>query len=107
MNEILAWLLEQVAEDERVATAAKNDLDAAPWWTYEHAASWDPARVLAECDAKRRIISLFTLPVGDTNLTDRETKARVLLDEHFPHPALLLLALPYSDRPGYRQEWLP
>lgn len=51
------------------------------------------ARVLAECDAKRRIVELyqFAPPASDP----------------FMDQVILLLALPYADRPGYREEWKP
>jgi len=54
----------------------------------------DPARVLAECESKRRIV---------------ETARR---EEYFSggrsglgRSLLLALALPYADRPGFREEW--
>ena len=62
-----------------------------------HIARWDPARVLAEVEAKRRILSSYTLfatddpPVG--------TYASGLRD------AITLLAQPYADRPGFPEEW--
>lgn len=56
---------------------------------------WDPKRELAEIDAKRRIIDelLIGVPDGDPDGWVRDI-AR-------------LLALPYADRPGYREEWRP
>jgi hypothetical protein len=58
----------------------------------EHIARHDPARVLAEVDAKRRILDGHAMethwcPMGDG--------------------ILRVLALPYADRPGYRNEWKP
>jgi hypothetical protein len=55
------------------------DTDVAP-----HIARWDPARVLAECDAKRRIVT----ECGWVTV-------------------MALLALPYADHEDYRQEWKP
>lgn len=55
----------------------------------EHIANWDPARVLAEVAAKRRVIE-WLHPV------DRTGMASILLRT---------LALPYADCPGYRDEW--
>lgn len=56
-----------------------------------HMARWDPARVLAECEAKRAIIAWNTMmyPMLPTTTI------------------LAALALPYADRPGYRDEWRP
>jgi hypothetical protein len=54
----------------------------------------DERRVLAECEAKRRIVALCTaiaLPVGG---------AAYLRDD-----ILRVLALPYADHPDYREEW--
>jgi hypothetical protein len=61
--------------------------------TAEHIARHDPARVLAECDAKRRII----------------TTIQRWLDTGYPtlDHVLFALALPYADHPDYRSEWRP
>jgi hypothetical protein len=61
-----------------------------------HIARHDPARVLAEVVAKRRILDLFTPPVSEWG---SETLRLYGLAQ--------LLALPYADRPGYREEWRP
>jgi hypothetical protein len=65
-----------------------------------HVARWDPARVLAECEAKRRIVKLCA---------DIEGKAVEgnwwNLQEH--EAILAALALPYADHPDYREEWRP
>lgn len=75
-----------------------------------HIARHDPARVFAECEAKRRIVALHR----------PERYADV--DEHFcttcragafertvdwPCPTLRALALPYADHPDYQEEWRP
>ncbi len=59
-------------------------------------ARWDPARVLAECDAKRRIVERWQLGEGDP-------------EDHHPVPdeVLRLLALPYADHESYQPEWRP
>jgi hypothetical protein len=53
-----------------------------------------PARVLREIDAKRQIVERYAWlrEHGDTGGTAW---------------VLPLLALPYADRPGYREEWRP
>ena len=68
--------------------------------TVDHIVDWDPARVLAECDTKRRIIELHA-PVH------RRTDIGCLTcsDLRDPCETLRLLALPYVARPGYREEW--
>ncbi|TKJ25233.1 DUF6221 family protein [Blastococcus sp. CCUG 61487] len=66
-----------------------------------HVLAWDPARVLAECDAKRLIVDQF-----------RHHEAGVLIVRGDPinyRSALLFalraLALPYADHPDYQEEW--
>lgn len=66
----------QAADDEAVA---------------RHIAEWDPARVLREIDAKRRILDTLHEEGGDRMFAD----------------VFRLLALPYADRPGYRKERRP
>lgn len=70
--------------------------DAAPWSlargstpAMAHVARWDPARVLAECEAKRRIVELNVYAYDDP-----------------PYRyCLRLLALPYADHPDYQESW--
>jgi hypothetical protein len=86
----------------------------------EHIVTHDPARVLREIDAKRQLLVLhrsvtrtdFTSPTGepagplevchecDANTTDPDWPDS-------PCRTLRYLALPYADRPGYREEWRP
>ena len=54
-----------------------------------HIARWDPERVVAECDAKRRIIQ-------------RAAASAEHMDD-----TLRLLGLPYADHRDYRAEWRP
>jgi hypothetical protein len=63
--------------------------------TAEHIARHDPARVLREVEAKRRLIQWCVWMVGDFRGSD------VWKD------VLPLLALPYADHPDYRDEWRP
>ena len=98
MTDLSDFLLARVAEDEDVARAASNYQE--PWAVYLstylpgfgemrfQALRWSPARVLAECEAKRRIVETFVMwQYGDTILS--------------------YLATPYSDHPDYREEWKP
>jgi hypothetical protein len=59
----------------------------------QHIARWDPARVLAECEVKRRIVER----VSDVAWATYSVRDVVLE----------LLALPYADHPDYRSEWTP
>ena len=56
----------------------------------EHIAAWNPARVIAECRAKRRVV-----------------EAREGVDAATHDLVLRTLALPYADHPEYREEWRP
>lgn len=59
------------------------------------------SRVLAECDAKRRIVGLHT---------DQHDDAGDPLSYDYPYvgcTTLRLLALPYANHGAYRQEWRP
>lgn len=57
-----------------------------------HIARHDPARILAECAAKRQIVEYCSDQLGD---------------EYERIPVLELLAQPYADHPEYRPEWRP
>jgi hypothetical protein len=68
-----------------------------------HLARHDPARVLAEVEAKRRILDLageWQAAAGPG--ADFARQAAVVLDR-----TLRLLALPYADHPDYDPEWRP
>ena len=119
------FLLARIAEDKRVAMDAAGD-DGQGRWTAdavrdgpagphsaEHVARHDPARVLAECAAKRRIVQacrdarpemtfLGTRPPG---MADFPIAAHG--QHQFAAVILALLALPYADHPFYRPEWRP
>ena len=62
-------------------------------------ARWDPARVLAECEAKRAIMKLHSAEPGQhPDFCGHDLR-------ELPCPTLRLLALPYSDRADYLPEW--
>lgn len=61
----------------------------------EFIAAHDPARVLREIDAKRRIIAAY------------ENYDREAPELDVPESVLRLLALPYADRDGYQESWRP
>jgi hypothetical protein len=72
-----------------------------------HIAAHDPARVLREIEAKRRILDLHSL-VGTLQTGARiETVVSCPICRVWPCSTVRLLALPYADRPGYRAEWAP
>lgn len=105
-DDIVPWLREQFAEDERGARLAEERMDELLAWLWpsipeadQHIARHNPARVLAEVAAKRKLLDYLV------TLEDKaSTNNWWVLDTLQP---LLLLALPYADRPGYRPEWSP
>lgn len=115
------FLLARIAEDEEAARAASpgpwhlnaerteviavDDIQVAEAFalsnnqlraTAEHIARWDPARVLAECDAKRRLVTELV------RMQDEEMGWDGVEDK-----VMSYLALPYADHPEYREEWRP
>jgi hypothetical protein len=108
-DDLITWLRAQLDEDERVARAwlPLGNPTAAD---REHIARHDPARVLAEVDAKRRILdehktydvhSGFGCGICAFNGWDK------VIEPEGWCTTVRLLALPYADRLGYRSEWAP
>jgi hypothetical protein len=104
------FLLARIAEDEATAREAQTlaSIYTDPQWhwlvAHNDGSRWqqtshDPARVLAECEAKRRIVELVGRPSSDDEWFMGRADA---LDE-----VLSYLALPYADHPDYREEWRP
>ena len=108
------FLLARIAQDEEAA---------------EEVLQWDVVavsrhRLLAECEAKRRIIEEHK-PLGEIydleQLVYAEASATCVTcgpgdswqareyqgDYPFPCRTLTLLALPYAAHPDYREEWKP
>ncbi|MEU1240060.1 DUF6221 family protein [Micromonospora parva] len=128
VDDLVTWLRAQLDEEERVALAVPeaarrwtldggtihhgHPTDEVVDWVYleggwEHIARQDPARVLAEVDAKRRILDLFEYEQADVSLPWGPPTTVPGTRPATASPVLRLLALPYADRPGYRDEWRP
>jgi hypothetical protein len=82
--------------------------------TAEHIVRHDPARVLREIDAKRQMIGEFIRYESEIDYArgcchSEDAIVSGLHGGHLPKDilGLRLLALPYADRPGYREEWRP
>lgn len=67
-------------------------------WDVEHIARHDPARVLAECEAKRRIVEVFAPHVGGP--TDRHD-----FGQYAGRQTLGALAGIYADHPDFDEAW--
>jgi len=104
------FLMARIAEDEAVARGAADNerytTDGAEDWaawaikgmmrvgmaldSFAHVERWTPARVLAECEARRRIVE-------DCQRSQALAQHRVIR----------WLALPYADHSDYQDEWKP
>jgi hypothetical protein len=155
MDDLVAWLHQQLDDDGRAAghaqpgpwrigntgdptrpcdihtfPAARDVADRLRWVDAEHIARHDPARVLREVEAKRRAIDLHAIIWREVGWLERDGDELVDADEQLPacvtcvpkHASFFarrddvpvgpcitvrLLAVAYSDRPGYREEWKP
>jgi hypothetical protein len=117
------FLLARIAEDKRIATDAAADSGRQSWdaadagppqpRAAEHVARHDPARVLAECVAKRRLVMACRDSAPDLHFlgTRPHGMADFPLSPSGQHQlaalTLALLALPYADHHDYRPEWRP
>ncbi len=78
----------------------------------EHIARHDPARVLAECESKRQVLSLLDIAEQHSDRVRRNaSEYRFVSQAEVPCDVLLCvvqrLALPHADHPDYRPEWRP
>ncbi len=107
------FLLDRIAEDEAVARAAATDGYGAIDWAGEsgptdvHIARHDPARVLADCEAKRRLIAIHWDFQWSAEPDPDEDRTFGCYECHGPCLILGALAMPYADHPDYRDEWRP
>jgi hypothetical protein len=116
------FLLARIAEDKRIATdaaAAAEEGGASPppgagaHGLAEHVAHFAPARILAECSAKRRLVLACRDARADLHFLGRRTGGQAAFplvpqDEHqLAALTLALLALPYAGHHDYRPEWRP
>jgi hypothetical protein len=133
MPDLADFLLARTAEDEADARRAAAVDDLGPVWragrkwedfagiyasgievadmpdtgVAPHIARWDPARVLAECQAKRRIVEHHGSN-GDDDFALCVICTEVGPDaQGWPCQTLRLLALSYADHEDYRPEWKP
>jgi len=136
MDDLIAFLRARLDEDAELALAAGAELG--PDWRYDaehgwvravregdgiatghqdhlepehgqHIARHDPARVLAEVEAKRRIIDecAYWIDKINSSATDKYPYPNLPERGEVVLPVLTLLALPYADHPDYRDTWRP
>src|SRR3712207_5749806 len=120
------FLLGRIAEDKRIATDAALAVGKEAWTAAdlpgagpphdqvgEHLSRHDPARVLAECTAKRRLVLACRDIRPDYGFLGRRPEGLADFplsptDQHqLAAVTLALLALPYAGHAEYRQEWRP
>ena len=99
------FLLTRIAEDERRVEFVRGFIpDEGDQGEYIN-----PARVLAECEAKRRIVELHSWGEGhECSVYDRTGEVdncRYVIGGECS--TMQLLALPYADHPEFRPEWRP
>ena len=111
--DLASFLFARIADDEKAAREAlEPDLFGEDPSFYSsfgaHRDDWGMwtfnvpvARVLAECEAKRRVVELH--PEGDHDCPGQDWTRWP------PGPCLTLraLALPHADHPDFREEWRP
>lgn len=107
MTDLAAWLLEQIAEDDaKVRGASRPSILTLPR-RWHNGRAWLPMRIRDENAAKRKVIQHCTDAImgwREDSCTPADDAACAISDlDH----VLRLLAVPYSDRPGYRTEWRP
>jgi len=77
--------------------------------TAEHIARHDPARVLREVDAKRKIVAMHEQAIAHKNgplLDYCQCQAEDgVVYGHWPCETLAAVAAIYSDHPDYQHEW--
>ena len=120
VDDLIAFLRARLDEDE--AVARKADMPGihprGPWDQHgdrriedargyvvaqarpessEHIARWDPARVLAEVEAKRKLIELYLMTYETSTL---DSDAWTIMKD-----AMRTLTQPYANHPDYRPEW--
>ena len=114
------FLLARIAEDQRLASEAAQATGRGSWdgsvtapqGAVDHVVHHDPARVLAECAAKRRLVLACRDVRPDLHLLGARPEGLDFplapTDQHqLAALTLALLALPYAAHPDYRSAWRP
>ena len=94
MSDLTDFLLARIAEDEAWAESE----------TFPQPFRFEAARVLAECEAKRRIVDRCERDM----VAEGESASGYDIIAHtdaLARDTLEFLALPYADHPDYREEW--
>jgi len=116
---IVEFLLDRITEDEAVARGALDRVTRS-WGGWEefadfgvsaessaHVLRHHPERVLAECEAKRRIVELHAGAHECSVYAKGEVDNCAWVESDDTCSTLRLLALPYADHPDYDEAWRP
>lgn len=132
MDDLTAFLLARLEEDEQGAVAIFRDHTWSAYreggddgWAVEgahsgdpscivgdeamanHIARHDPARVLADVAAKRKLVEFWSLAYRNPKDAARFSGADWDRVRGGGQWTLKLLALPYADHPDYHENWKP
>ena len=108
-----SWLVEATPDGSEILTPSRDGRHAIVVYAEagtpaagvaNHIAHHDPARVLAECEAKRRIVELHD---QELKVALRNRDASAFGGEVMHDLVLCALASVYADHPDYRDEWRP
>jgi hypothetical protein len=104
-DDLAAFLLARIAEEEQ--DCATSD-EPESWCDRHESAHYDSRRVLAECEAKRRIVEQYEAMQAGVQAAEGTIlvgAAKVRLGAY--EMTLRFLAPVYCDHPNYRAEWAP
>jgi hypothetical protein len=104
---LLARFAEDEAEARRDLTAfvRQHGLAELTAWSGWGSAYRNPARVLAECEAKRQIVHNVAACIQDAE--DGPGSECLRYTAQIVTPTLYALAAVYADHPDYREDWRP
>lgn len=126
MTALTDFLLARIAEDEEVARLGiSGQEDPENGWGYEgraltphvgiiheaaqaaHITRWHPARVIAECTAKRWVVEHAATAIDQANRANGRDTHDVMVNTKAITSATVLhhLVQVYSDHPHFNQAW--
>jgi hypothetical protein len=101
--DVVEFLLERIKEDEKAAQKLLGDRSVS------QSGRWYEHRLLRECEAKRRLISVIesARQAGLASIVASVPGESLWMPEAIAWTALALnaLALPYSDHPDFQTSW--
>lgn len=112
--DLVTWLHQQLDKDERSAWDStepflfgdRTGMQGLHPQIRTYFRRWVPARIHAEIAAKRAIIDRHN-PGHGLYCAECRLDGNPHLMARWPCWYMRVLALPYADHPGYRQEWRP